>query len=268
MLNVSATTSGLVYFLIALVVLFISVFVLLRAQQSPFYRYYSSPSTRRPSLRRLPTSIQDDGGGGSGSCEQENNFEVKVRTGLVVRKLWHYCVALVLIYGVTISVFPGVLVHVETVASPSNVTWARLFSPVACFLVFNVGDLLGRVLASSSWTAFPGRREHLLVGLTLMRTLFLPLIFACNVQPRSKPSMSLPVLFHSDLVFVGLNALFAASNGYLTSVAMVHGPKKLEYFLQEKAGAVLVAMLATGMTVGSFASLAFIRAFFHPSAVN
>ncbi|OQR73001.1 equilibrative nucleoside transporter 1-like [Tropilaelaps mercedesae] len=264
LLNVPAVISGLIYFMLAFALLMFSILVLVRTQRSAFFRHYVRysplPGEGQSSFQRRTSanSVLDD----DYASTYESNFEVKVRTGLVARKLWHYCVALVLIYVVTIGAFPGVLVHVEA-SGRASVLWARLFSPVACFLVFNVGDLVGRLLASSSWSAFPVRRENLLVGLTLMRLLFLPLLFACNVQPRAKPSMPLPVFFNSDFAFIGLNAIFALSNGYLTSASMVLGPKKLEYFLQEKAGAVLVAMLATGMTIGSVASLLFVRAFFH-----
>lgn len=265
LLNVSAIISGLIYFLLALALLIFSVFVLFRTQRSAFYLYYlkcALASTRGQiqAASVASSGVVDDGYGST----YESNFEVKVRTGLVVRKLWHYCITLVLIYVGTIGVFPGVLVHVKASGS-SSALWTRLFTPVACFFVFNVGDLVGRLLASTSWAAFPARRENLLVGLTMMRLMFLPLLFACNVEPRATPSMPLPVLFNSDLAFVTLNALFAVSNGYLTSAAMVLGPKKLEYFLQEKAGVILVAMLATGMTLGSVVSLLFVRAFFHPS---
>lgn len=238
--NVSHTSSGLMFFSCALLLLLVSLVIFFYMHTLPFFKFH---------MRNSSHGTQDIG---------FEDLEVKVRTWLIVRKVWKHCATLVAIYLVTMSVFPGVLVHVESMSKGDGSEWSeRFFSPVVCFLLFNLGDTVGRLLSSS--VEFPRNRENLMLTMALLRILLVPLFFSCNVQPRM-PWM--PVVLQSDWWFVLLVALFSLSNGYLTSVAMVQGPKKVEYYLQEKVGTVLVSMLATGMGVGSLLSLAFIKMFF------
>lgn len=57
--------------------------------------------------------------------------------------------------------------------------------------------------------------------LSIARIVFIPLIVYCNAQPRAH----LPVLIHSDVVYIILSALLGLSNGYIASLCMMYGPK-------------------------------------------
>lgn len=61
---------------------------------------------------------------------------------------WMFYVATVLIFWVTLAVFPAItaLVRSSNASNGSTVT-NKLFIPLACFVVFNFTDLFGRLLA-------------------------------------------------------------------------------------------------------------------------
>lgn len=56
----------------------------------------------------------------------------------------------------------------------------------------------------------------------LLRLAFLPLFARCNVQPRSVDST---VVFNSDVYPIVFMVLMALSNGYLSTLAMMAGPR-------------------------------------------
>ena len=91
-----------------------------------------------------------------------------------------------------------------------------LFSAVH-FLVFNVGDLLGRHLCS-----FPHLRiwsPRLLLTLSFGRTLFIPLFLACNLHLPSSPLG--PAMIDSDVLFYLILLAFGMSNGYVASLCLM-----------------------------------------------
>lgn len=242
-LGTSPTASALLYFIFALFILLVSIAVILYIQKLSFFEHYVNQASSPSNLTIPPDEL----------------FTVKIRTKLLFRKTWCFCVALFLIYLATFGVYPGVLVHVKPSAR-HDTTWTEFFSPVACFLVFNMGDFFGRLLCSA--LGFPAKRERFLLGLTTVRLLLTPLLLLCNIMPRVS---YLPVLFRNDFIFVVMNALFAISNGYLTSVTMVYAPKKVDCFLQERVGTIMVAVLASGMSLGSIVSLVVVKIFFPAS---
>ncbi|XP_028968107.1 equilibrative nucleoside transporter 1 [Galendromus occidentalis] len=236
----STAASALIYFVFALFILISSVVVISVIQTISFFKFYVS----RAISQTNSVSSSDE------------SFNVKVRTYLLVRKTWRFSVALMLIYIATFGVFPGVLVHVEPLDTDDAI-WGNLFSPVSCFLVFNSGDFCGRLLCSRF--GFPAERESLFLGISFIRLLLTPLLLLCNIVPRVP---YLPILFRADFSFVVLNALFALSNGYLTSVAMMYAPKRVDFFLRERVGTIMVFALVSGMSLGSILSLVIIKLFF------
>uniref|UniRef100_A0A8C9WEM7 Solute carrier family 29 member 1 (Augustine blood group) n=1 Tax=Scleropages formosus TaxID=113540 RepID=A0A8C9WEM7_SCLFO len=125
------------------------------------------------------------------------------------------------------------------------------FIPVSCFLLFNIMDWAGRSLTAVC--LWPGKNSKLLPLLLLARMLFVPLFMLCNVQPRS----NLPVFFSHDAWFIFFMILFAFSNGYLASLCMCFGPKKVEAHEAETAGAIMAFFLSLGLALGASISFVF-----------
>ena len=73
-----------------------------------------------------------------------------------VASSWKYLLSVFLIFLSSLTVFPSVTVLVESQYKSSGDAWANIyFTPVTCFLFFNTGDYLGRILASL--IKLPGR---------------------------------------------------------------------------------------------------------------
>ncbi|XP_008336144.1 equilibrative nucleoside transporter 1-like [Cynoglossus semilaevis] len=69
----------------------------------------------------------------------------------------------------------------------------------------------------------------------------------CNVEPRHY----LPVLFGHDAWYIIFMTLFSFSNGYLASLCMCFGPKKVSPHEAETAGAIMAFFLSLGLALGA-----------------
>ncbi|KAJ4918660.1 hypothetical protein JOQ06_010004 [Pogonophryne albipinna] len=130
---------------------------------------------------------------------------------------------------------------------PGNLT----SSPCRVRVLFNLMDWAGRSLtAVCMW---PGKDSMWLPVLVGLRIVFIPLFMLCNVQPRN----FLPVLFAHDAWYIFFMIFFAFSNGYLASLCMCFGPKKVPQHEAETAGAIMAFFLSLGLALGAGASFAF-----------
>ena len=80
-----------------------------------------------------------------------------------------------------------------SVESMTKSQWTKnFFTPVAVVLLFNLGDLMGRTLAT--WFQWPKRNTFGKYGflvICILRTLFIPLFMYTNANPDDR---KLPVL--------------------------------------------------------------------------
>merc|ERR1719391_153494 len=172
-----------------------------------------------------------------------------------IRKCWRFALSLFVVFGTTLSVFPSVIVLITSQyrSEPDNVWASTYFTPVSCFLLFNCGDYVGRILAG--WVRWPGKGkggQSITLLLSLMRIGFVPLFMLCNAAPDRR---NLPVLFTTDADFYALMVVFSISNGYLGNLVMMLGPQVTEARdEQERIASLLVAVLVLGIGTGSFLS--------------
>ncbi|TFK73018.1 hypothetical protein BDN72DRAFT_956818 [Pluteus cervinus] len=173
----------------------------------------------------------------AGRKDSESWDEQKARLFRVARGNVIYEIAVSCVFMVTLSVFPPITTSIR----PVNPGFHPLLFSAVHFLVFNIGDFLGRYLcAFPSLLIWSGRR---LLTLSLSRTLFIPLFLMCNIQrldPVPAPihplspvsslvraaitttSISLPgPIINSDFLFMALLCLFGVSNGYVSSLCMM-----------------------------------------------
>uniref|UniRef100_A0A8C0IXG5 Solute carrier family 29 member 2 n=1 Tax=Chelonoidis abingdonii TaxID=106734 RepID=A0A8C0IXG5_CHEAB len=121
----------------------------------------------------------------------------------------------------------------------------EFFTPVCCFLLFNMIDWLGRSI--TSYCLWPEKRLWLLLLLVGLRFLFVPLLMLCQAKPRTR----LPVLFHHDAWFILFMLPFSLSNGYFVSLTMCLAPKQVLPQESELAGAIMTFFLALGLSCGA-----------------
>lgn len=114
---------------------------------------------------------------------------------------------------ITFVMFPAVLSTMKSTADPESAWASRYFLPVSLFMIFNIGDLIGRLVARV--VEFPGRR--LIPWYTTARVVFVFLMVMCNLQPRSD---SAPVWFKHDVIPSTLVFLFAATSGQILTLCL------------------------------------------------
>jgi len=162
-------------------------------------------------------------------------------------------IAVYLSFFVTLSLFPGWTSELRSVRQCQ--TKLRLindlYTPFS-FLLFNIGDFGGRLLAAKMpLSRIPGLSGKLVTG-ALLRFLFFPLLFLCVGGATSSNRLQVP----SDLFSVVVQFLFAVSNGCLVSAAFAHAPSLLHHTTheQERMSEILTFSLVFGLLSGSLFS--------------
>ncbi|XP_027264449.1 equilibrative nucleoside transporter 2 isoform X3 [Cricetulus griseus] len=270
--GVDAQTSALGYFITPCVGILLSIVCYLSLPHLEFAQYYLAKKLSQAPAQELETKaelLQADEKNGipispqkAGPAldldlekEPESELELdgpqkseKPSVFVVFRKIWLTALCLVLVFTVTLSVFPAITAMVTSSTSPGK--WSQFFNPICCFLLFNIMDWLGRSL--TSYFLWPDEDSRLLPLLVCLRFLFVPLFMLCHVPKRVR----LPTIFWQDAYFITFMLLFAISNGYLVSLTMCLAPRQVLPHEREVAGALMTFFLALGLSCG--ASLSFL----------
>nr|XP_060460489.1 equilibrative nucleoside transporter 2 [Panthera onca] len=269
--GVDAQTSALGYFVTPCVGIFTSIVCYLSLPHLEFARYYLAKKPLQAQGQELETKAEllqsDEKNSIPNSpqkvaltldldAEKEPELEPeeiqkpgKPSVFIVFRKIWLTALCLVLVFAVTLSVFPAITAMVTSSTSPGK--WSQFFNPICCFLLFNIMDWVGRSL--TSYFLWPDEDSRLLPLLVCLRVLFVPLFMLCHVPERSR----LPVLFPQDAYFITFMLLFAVSNGYLMSLTMCLAPRQVLPHEREVAGTLMTFFLALGLSCGAALSFLF-----------
>ncbi|KAM4730288.1 equilibrative nucleoside transporter 1-like isoform 1-T2 [Anableps anableps] len=242
------------YFITACVVILLAIMSYFMLPKMEFFQYYMESNRSAPSadeenkMDLLKKENQEEKRLGTDLMEEETGSAGSVFS--IFKQIWVMALSVCFIFTVTIGTFPAVTVEVKsTVANGS--AWEIYFIPVSCFLLFNVMDWAGRSLtAVCMW---PGKDSIWLPVLCGVRVIFIPLFMLCNVHPRSY----LPVVFAHDAWYIIFMILFSFSNGYLASLCMCFGPKKVPQHQAETAGAIMAFFLSLGLALGAAVSFGF-----------
>ena len=153
-------------------------------------------------------------------------------------------------FGITL-IFPVFASVVESVHTDSQSRFfnKNIYIPFI-YLVWNLGDLLGRVLCGYPRLNMLIKSPKTQLVYALSRLVFIPLFLTCNIHPgQSEPFIK------SDLWYIGLQLLFGISNGQLcTSAFMIVGDYCDTDDEKEAAGGFTTVFLSTGLAVGSVLS--------------
>ncbi|KAK1792852.1 hypothetical protein P4O66_012762 [Electrophorus voltai] len=159
-----------------------------------------------------------------------------------VYKIWVMAFCVTFVFTVTLSVFPAITVDVKTVYQGK---WEHYFTPVCCFLLFNLMDWFGRTV--TTLLQWPRKESCWFPVLVVLRVVFIPLLMLCNVQERH----FLPVIFNHDAIFIFIMVLFSASSGYFVCLSMSYAPQLVAPHDGETAGALMTFFLALGLSLGA-----------------
>jgi len=149
----------------------------------------------------------------------------KVNVIAVAKCLWIWILAVFANFVVTLAIFPAIAALVESTDRGSGHAWNdKYFNPVGCFLLYNVGDYVGRILASYiQWPRNTAAGAHAVLLFSLLRLAFVPLFVLCNASPLNRHMTK--VVFDSDAAFLLLMCIFSVSGGYLGTIIMMFAPK-------------------------------------------
>ena len=171
-----------------------------------------------------------------------------VRLTTLFSKLYWLCLAVALTFGVTMAfpVFTQRILSVNPSDNASRILEPASFIPLA-FLVWNTGDLIGRVLTGVPALRLSSRPKLVFV-LAVLRMVFIPMYFLCNIGGKGA---KIP----SDFFYLFIVQLFfGISNGYIGSTCMMGAAEWVDEDEREAAGGFMVLCLITGLTIGSVLS--------------
>jgi equilibrative nucleoside transporter 1/2/3 len=168
--NGDAQTAGFFCFLfagiMAAVCLVLTVYL---DKRNTYYQYYSAtydPSTEHSGLK--------------GDVEAYKH---------VFKHAWVYILATLINFTTTLIAFPAVTVLVRPISTESNTWNDTLFVPVLCFVLYNLGDYVGKTAASLvQWPKTSVKEQFLLLAMSIVRIAFIPLFMYCNVSPGNRDS--------------------------------------------------------------------------------
>lgn len=144
--------------------------------------------------------------------------------------------------------FPVFTQAITSVRSPV-LNPPRFFSPDVFipfgFLIWNLGDLLGRVLCG--FERFQLTQPKLLALCSLARVAFIPLYFMCNVKGNG-------AVVESDLFYWAVGLTFGITSGWVGSNAMMAAPACVDEGEREASGGFMGLCLVAGLASGSMAS--------------
>ena len=143
-----------------------------------------------------------------------------------------YGFGILLIYVVTLSIFPGYIT--EDVHSKVLKDWY----PILLIAGYNVFDLVGKSLTA----VYLLENAKIAISACIARLLFYPLFLVCLHGPE---------FFRTEIPVTVLTCLLGLTNGYLTSVLMILAPKAVQLQHAETAGIVIVLFLVVGLAIGS-----------------
>lgn len=157
---------------------------------------------------------------------------------VIAEKLKAPAFSIIFTFMVTLS-FP---IFAELVESNSSVSQAIV--PIA-FVVWNGGDLLGRSICAREKYVIKGSRN--LVTYALLRFMFIPAFFLCNIKGRG-------AVIPSDIFYLLLQLLFGITSGHLSSSSMMSPGAYVDKSELSAAGGYMTLCLTIGLAMGAISS--------------
>ena len=231
------TTSALIYFIIASTFIIITSIAWSVLQKLPRMQFY---------FRRLERHVGQDIQDNAAKTQNE-----KIPYLMILKAISEKALSVFIVFSITLTCFPAIMAGISSTNKGDGSVWDNeLFSTLVVFLVFNIGDWIGRILAGIGQIV--SEKSRWLLILSISRVVFIPLFLMCNYEHRL-----LPYVFNHDFWPIIINVLFSVSNGYLGSLGMMYGPKMVSIEYGETAGTMMSLFLQLGLTFGACLSFAF-----------
>ncbi|KKK25527.1 hypothetical protein P175DRAFT_0520168 [Aspergillus ochraceoroseus IBT 24754] len=198
--------------------------------------------------KRQSQHLSDDDDDRSESINSEGTSNKSVSLWVLFSKLRLTALSIFLCFVVTMM-FPVFTSKIESVHNSPN--GSRFFQPAVfiplAFLVWNTGDMVGRILVLIPRFSL-AHRPWALVIFAIARAGFIPLYFLCNIRGEG-------AVVQSDFFYLFIiQGIFGATNGYLASCCMMGFGSWISAEEREPAGGFMTLMLVGGLAAGSLLS--------------
>lgn len=213
-------TSAHLYFIVAILIVSVCMVFFNILDKLPVMQHY----THNKNLVSTAVSSKVH------ACTDE--LKMKPKLWAVVKQIKWPAFAVVIIYTVTLSIFPGFIT--EDVKSKLLGDWY----PLLLITAYNIFDLVGKCLTA----AYVPSSITRVAWSCAARLLFYPLYAA---------SLHGPHFFRSEAPVMVLTSGLGVTNGYLTSALMILAPKSVASDEAESAGVVMALFLGIGLIAGS-----------------
>jgi equilibrative nucleoside transporter 1/2/3 len=149
----------------------------------------------------------------------EPSMDLNAQSAIRIARAIRYPILSVFLnMAITLSIFPSITAYVAPQGNMTNFVLLH-------FITYNFFDWVGKTI--SLWSLFALKSERTVYTLTLSRLVFIPLILVSNVVLYNKQSQPYPQVFPvwiPDSLFFVVMALFAFTNGWLTTLCFMQAP--------------------------------------------
>ncbi|KAF2675114.1 hypothetical protein BT63DRAFT_420341 [Microthyrium microscopicum] len=171
----------------------------------------------------------------------------RVSLALLYRKTFFLSTSVFITFAIAMF-FPVFTQRIQSVHSPDNIP--RILEPTSfiplAFLIWNSGDLIGRVISAVPSLRIT-HRPHLVLTLALARILLIPLYYLCNTDGKG-------AVISSDWFYFLVQITYGVTNGFMGTMCMMGAVEYVDVAEREATGAFMTLMLVGGLTAGSILS--------------
>ncbi len=178
----------------------------------------------------------------------------------VQKKIGALCFSMATIFIITLALFPALTARITSSSAPAGTLLASplIFTSIH-FVVFNVTDLLGRVVPSFLPPEIVNQPSAVIVAASLLRIVFAPLFKGMHLSgPAHATEAATGSILQRDWVFFLILAAFGLSNGFLSTLMFITAPQRPNLRPDERslAATVLSFWLTIGLAIGGALSFA------------
>lgn len=250
--------SNAIYFCFGMIIFLINVFVYKYLEKLPLFQIYSTSFQQRNDedepLLQSSSSFHDE------NDELYDFFRLTQRQRLkIVSKStkWNF-LSIFLTCTVTFTVFPAYLSKIQP-AYPTtdhlSTLWSeKLYTPVLSYLLFHLGDTLGRIIPYKYQYPSLNSKRSLCV-IAACRSIFILLFGFCHF-PGTR---TLPYLIRNDFIYAILVLTFAISHGYTFALNMLYAPRRVHMQLNSLVGAFMFLAMTSGICLGALFSFGLVK---------
>ncbi|KAL6046313.1 Equilibrative nucleoside transporter 1 [Balamuthia mandrillaris] len=229
-------TSAVIYFAISGAIMLMCAISYIFFLRLPYTKYHMQSNGYKP-LDEASNLMEN-----TDDTMKSTGHEEKVSYWIIFKKIWKEALLVMLVFFITLSLFPGITLKIQTTSSGLGKDW------FAILMVFNFQffDFVGRTIPRF----FVGLSKRTLWLPVALRAVFYVLFILCIK----------PYVLRSDGWSMTLMALFALSNGYLGTLGMMFGPTSAAPHEKQVAGIVMSFFLNFGIFLATHFALVLLYA--------